>query len=356
VNPVNPSTLSRARIVRRKATRLGLKMRAGGNIYTLTDSATREVVVTGGIGAVENYVNERFEPQPPGPPPARIPAAWQPMINDYCLELAAGGQTERTVRMRRLTMAHIARGLNTAPADVTGEQLVFWFGRQTHWSRSTRKLYRASARGFFSWAYRRGRVPRHIADELPKVRDPTPSPRPVPDQVWRDALAAASPRVKVMMRLAAEAGLRRAEVAQVHTRDLINDTAGWSLIVHGKGDKTRTVPISDSLAELIRTGARGHTFYMPAKGYLFPPVDPMVRTERHLTPEHVGILVGEALPEGWSMHKLRHRYATRAYRGTRNLRAVQTLLGHASIATTEHYVAVDDTEVRAAAMAAILVD
>jgi site-specific recombinase XerD len=45
--------------------------------------------------------------------------------------------------------------------------------------------------------------------------------------------------------------------------------------------------------------------------------------------------------------------ASRAYRGTRNLRAVQVLLGHASIATTERYTAVDDSEIRAAMVAAV---
>jgi integrase/recombinase XerC len=88
---------------------------------------------------------------------------------------------------------------------------------------------------------------------------------------------------------------------------------------------------------------------MPATGYLFPAD---ATADRHLTPERVGLLVGRVLPEGYSMHKLRHRYATRAYRGSRNLRAVQTLLGHASIATTERYTAVDDDEIRAAAMMA----
>lgn len=52
------------------------------------------------------------------------------------------------------------------------------------------------------------------------------------------------------------------------------------------------------------------------------------------------------------MHELQHRFATRGYRGTRALRAVRMLLGHASIATTEWYVAVGDDETRAAATAA----
>jgi site-specific recombinase XerC len=50
---------------------------------------------------------------------------------------------------------------------------------------------------------------------------------------------------------------------------------------------------------------------------------------------------------------IRYRFATRAYRGSRNLRAVQVLLGHTSIATTERYTAVDDDEIRAAMLSAL---
>ncbi|EUA18515.1 phage integrase family protein [Mycobacterium xenopi 3993] len=52
------------------------------------------------------------------------------------------------------------------------------------------------------------------------------------------------------------------------------------------------------------------------------------------------------------MHKLRHRYATRGYAGTGNLRAVQEALGHASVATTQRYTAVSAREIRAVAEAA----
>lgn len=63
-------------------------------------------------------------------------------------------------------------------------------------------------------------------------------------------------------------------------------------------------------------------------------------------------MIGDRMPEGWSMHKLRHRFATKAYAGSRNLRAVQEALGHASVATTQRYTAVSGTEVRAAVAAA----
>jgi integrase/recombinase XerC len=87
---------------------------------------------------------------------------------------------------------------------------------------------------------------------------------------------------------------------------------------------------------------------MPESGWLFP-----TGFGGHITPDAVGRLVSRILPDGWTMHTLRHRFATRAYRrGTHNLRAVQVLLGHESIATTERYLAVDDAEIRAAMVAA----
>lgn len=123
---------------------------------------------------------------------------------------------------------------------------------------------------------------------------------------------------------------------------------GPQLVVRGKGGKTRIVPLGEQLAAAVCAGAAGHTPYLPAEGWLFPAWP----GGGHLTPAHVGKLVAAALPAGWSMHMLRHRFATRAYRGSRNLRAVQVLLGHSSVATTERYTAVDDDEIRAAAMAA----
>jgi integrase len=180
-----------------------------------------------------------------------------------------------------------------------------------------------------------------MAMQLNEVRQTRAEvPRPAPDHVWQAALAAADARTTLMLRLAGEAGLRRGEVSRVHTRDLLEGGVGAQLVVHGKGGKERVVPISDSLAEAMRSHA-------PRGDWLFPN-----GFGNHLSPWMVGDLVGRALPDGWTTHTLRHRFSSRAYRGTRNLRAVQVLLGHSSIATTERYCAVDDDEIRAAMEAA----
>lgn len=125
----------------------------------------------------------------------------------------------------------------------------------------------------------------------------------------------------------------------MHRRDLTRGPTGAALLVNGKGSKRRTVPVGDDLAAAIAGDG--------ADGYLFPGAD-----DGHPSPRYVGDLMADALPDHWTAHTLRHRFATRAYRGSRNLRAVQTLLGHSSVATTERYTAVDDDEIRAAAMAA----
>lgn len=282
-----------------------------------------------------------------GPAPMPIPTSWRPTLDAYLACLAAAGCPRTTRATRTGHLRRVAYGLGVSPQDVTGASLVGFFARQEHWARETRRGYRNSCVSFFTWAHREGHIPTNPSLELPSVKPAAPAPRPAPDRVYREALMAAGPREMVMLRLAAEAGLRRAEVAVVNTADLDESIDGHQLVVHGKGGKIRTVPITDELAALIAAGAAGHTPGAPATGWLFPGDE-----DGHLSPRWVGKLCGAAMSAGWTLHKLRHRFATRAYRGTHNLRAVQTLMGHASVATTEIYTAVDDAEVRAAMMAA----
>jgi integrase/recombinase XerC len=340
-------SIDRVEAARKVATRRGLRLIERGDILQLRDGDT--VVHRGGIADTESFLAHRPGRRPGGKPKPECaaPPAWAPIIDDYLVSQSAVGMRAATIELRRFTVRRIVRGLGCPPEAVTSELLVDWFGQQTHWALETRRSYRNAARSFFVWAYKAGRLPVDLGEAVAKVRQLPPSARPLPDSAWRSALLAADKRTTVMLRLAGEAGLRRAEVAQVHYRDLIEGVDGAQLLVHGKGGKKRVVPISESLAGLLRQGAAGHTPGMPVEGWLFP-------TGRggHLTIHHVGSLVGRVLPPGFTMHQARHRFATRAYRGTRNLRAVQVLLGHASIATTERYTAVDDNEIRAAMMAA----
>jgi len=241
----------------------------------------------------------------------------------------------------------MGRQLGIVPSKVTEDDLVEWFAAQ-NWKRETRRSYRSCARSFFAWAYGVGHIESNPAAKLPVIRMDRPAPKPAPDPIWATAMEVADARTRLMLRLAAECGLRRGEVARVHTRDLHQVGDGPVLLVHGKGSKERLVPISGALSALIELGAAGHTPGMSSTGWLFPG-----ETDGHLSPYWVGELCSRALPGVWTMHSLRHRFATRAYRGTRNLRAVQTLLGHSSVAVTERYTAVDDSEMRAAMNAAI---
>ena len=143
----------------------------------------------------------------------------------------------------------------------------------------------------------------------------------------------AKPRETLMLRLAAEVGMRRTEVARVHTTDLLDDLVGWSLVVHGKGDKERVVPLPGSLARIIQDAPWG---------YLFPGD----WGPGHLSPAYVGKLTRDLLPGAWTMHTLRHRFGTRAYAMKSDLLLVQELLGHASPSTTRRYVELDRRRMR----------
>jgi site-specific recombinase XerD len=71
----------------------------------------------------------------------------------------------------------------------------------------------------------------------------------------------------------------------------------------------------------------------------------------HVTADYVADRLEKCLPDGWTAHSLRHRFATAAYNATKDLRAVQQLLGHARPETTARYTLVGDDAMTAAVMA-----
>ena len=239
----------------------------------------------------------------------------------------------RGYQLRRFARQHPDRG----PWELKLDDLVDWLGAHD-WAAETRRSYRASLRTFYAWAVLAGHLDRSPAALLPAIRPPRSRPRPAPETALRMALAAGRERERLMVMLAAYVGLRRGEVARVHTRDVEPDLDGWSLRITGKGGHVRRVPLSPAIALALRS--------LP-EGWVFPGA-----VEGHLSPEYVGKLISRLLPDGWTAHTLRHRFATRAYAHDRDLVTVQELLGHARIETTRIYTEAPAGALRAAVMAA----
>lgn len=264
------------------------------------------------------------------------PVPWRRSIEGWIDTLKAAGLSAQTIKSRRYKMAHLAALLMpSGPEDVTTEQIVQVFARQ-QWKPETRKAYRNTISSFFRWLHKSGRRSDDPSLDVPRVKKPHAHPRPCPDRYIAAAMEMATTSERLMIRLGAECGLRRGEIARVHSDDVVADNAGRSLIVRGKGDKQRIVPLPDDLAGII----------MDARGYLFPG-----RFGGHVEESYIGDHISRLLPDGYAAHTLRHRFATTAYAATHDLFVVAELLGHESVETTEHYVAMPDGRLREATAA-----
>ena len=264
------------------------------------------------------------------------PVPWRRSIEGWTDTLKAAGLSAQTIKSRRYKMVHLAALLMpSGPEDVTTEQIVQTFARQ-QWKPETRKAYRNTISSFFRWLHKSGRRSDDPSLDVPSVKKPHAHPRPCPDRYIATAMEMATSSERLMIRLGAECGLRRGEIARVHSDDVVADSAGRSLIVRGKGDKQRIVPLPDDLACII----------MDARGYLFPG-----RFGGHVEESYIGDHISRLLPAGYAAHTLRHRFATTAYAATHDLFVVAELLGHESVETTEHYVAMPDGRLREATAA-----
>lgn len=255
-----------------------------------------------------------------------IPESWAPALRTFETRLRAAGRRATTVDTRTRHIRQMARALaDIPPADVTADQLLAWAASRD-WAPETRHSYYASVRAFYTAL----NVDPDPSAALPSITRPVPPPHPTPEQIYRTALTLADDRTHAILTLAGSAGLRRGEIVQVNARDLITGTDGTtSLLVHAKGGRNRAVPLTAELDALIRT--RCDT---SSDGWAFPS-----RGGGHIRPAWASKLASRALPPGWNLHSLRHRFATTAYAADRDILAVQRLLGHSSVSTTQRYTA-----------------
>ena len=268
-----------------------------------------------------------------------VPQSWDTALHTFEVALRAAGRRETTIGTRLRHIRQMARALpRTAPAEVSADQLLEWAAARD-WAPETRHSYYVSIRAFYAAL----RIDPSPADALPTISRPVPPPRPTPERVYRDALAAADERTRAILVLAGAAGLRRGEIVRVNIADLSDDGANPFLLVRAKGGHDRLIPVTAEIAGLIRTRCAAD----PDSGWAFPS-----RDGGHISPRWASKLAARVLPPGWSLHSLRHRFATTAYSADRDLLAVQRLLGHSSVATTQRYTAPPDDAMRRALDAA----
>ncbi len=257
------------------------------------------------------------------------------VLDDWLAWYSASDPSPQTLRLRRYQLVRFAEHHPRLLA-VTTDDLTRWLARPG-WSTETRRSQLAAIRSLYGWAHASGRIERDPSRLLPRIRPAQYQPRPAPDRVVKLGMLAADERTQLMLTLAVRQGMRRGEIAAVHSDDLVEDLSGWTLIVHGKGRKDRTVPLADDVAEQLHALPAGWAFPGPAG---------------HLSAGHVGVLMARALPDPWTAHSLRHAFATKAWRKSRDLLALATILGHARPETTRRYVLTDVSDLRSVVDAA----
>ncbi len=167
-----------------------------------------------------------------------------------------------------------------------------------------------------------------------------------------DAIPAGTPlelRDRAMFELAYACGLRAAEIVDLDVSSIAFDDE--EVRVEGKGSKTRFVPAGEAaLAAVQRWQARGRTALAsdPAERALF-----LTKTGKRLSTSDVRRRLTvwtrrAAVQGGVSPHALRHSFATHLLDGGADLRAIQELLGHASISTTQIYTRVESARLKSA--------
>ena len=151
-----------------------------------------------------------------------------------------------------------------------------------------------------------------------------------------------------MFELAYGSGLRAAELVDLNVDSL--DFDGEEVRVEGKGAKTRVVPMNEpsgmALTSWLDRGRSSLTTDQEAALFVS-------RTGRRLSTSDVrrrlrGWSARAGLPPGTHPHALRHSFATHLLEGGADLRAIQELLGHSSISTTQIYTKVEAERLRSA--------
>ncbi len=211
---------------------------------------------------------------------------------------------------------------------------------------SSRARAMSVLRGFFRFLDRRGLVHNPALATVRSPKLPTSVPKPLSEIDAASAIGSVedehpwiAKRDVAVLTLLYGCGLRLAEALSLRRREAPN--AAGTIHITGKGNKQRLVPILSVVAAAIADYLRACPHRLDADDPLFVgarggPLNPRLVQGRMMQLRHA-----LGLPQSATPHALRHSFATHLLAGGGDLRAIQELLGHASLSTTQRYTAVD---------------
>ncbi len=245
------------------------------------------------------------------------------LIDDYARYQRARGFSTRTIRRRSTTLRQFRELLAPADFSVATERDVQDFLLRYRNPR-TRHAYRSDIRSFYTWAFRRNILPTDPTVLVDPVKVPKSLPRPVPAGLVGGLVRhAPTNELRLMVALAAYAGLRAMEIAAIASDDV--DLAHDVLIVRdGKGRKDRLIPLHPTLRHLLEPEVQ-----MPGQLFQVNAATVSRRIGRYL----------KACGLDSSAHRLRATFGTQLSEVSNgNIVMVQRLMGHESPTTTMAYV------------------
>lgn len=259
---------------------------------------------------------------------------------------AEAGASRNTIAAYRNDLAAAAACLPRGLGEASMDELTALAPRWSDLAASTLARRSAALRRFFGFLHDEGLRADDPSAALPRPRQQRPLPRILEETEVEAMFTAAEERAAsgrpealrnlALLELLYGSGLRASELVTLPRRAVRE--AQPFLILRGKGAKERLVPVSSRALEAIRRWLGASS---DASSWLFPSGPKHLSRMRLF--QIVRALAADAgiAPDRVSPHVLRHAFATHLLAGGADLRALQTLLGHADIATTQIYTHVD---------------
>ena len=294
------------------------------------------------------------------PTPPQASESWQHALRLLDSDLRRRGMAERTRRAYGIDAGQLALWCSKGgldPADVTPRVLRRYAQvlseRRAGPATTARKL--AALRQLYRVLHEHGEVPANPADLVPAPKRPSKLPRvlaPAQISALLDRIPATTPlelRDRALFELAYACGLRAEELVDLDVASISFEDE--EVRVEGKGRKTRLVPAGEEALRAVarwlergrpalQSGDGGQALFLSKSGRRLSTSDVRRRLQTWARQA--------AIQGGISPHALRHSFATHLLDGGADLRAIQELLGHSSVSTTQIYTRVESARLKSA--------